>query len=215
MLSHAFGGTGRKPSYHEFSPGNVMLLCPADEDHPEGRVLLVTGVGLSDNGVDIIKAIDLHSSVIKQYGDFCLDSSGEFFEPVDDIKTAQHLLRLPVTVSESEDSDSLFILADAASCTIPPIATLGELNLYSGFENFVHFCSQDNTNFRAFYGVETFLYEDIKSHLLQGNMVVTPIERDMIFGTKEQRDEALLYYFGYPDISGLNIPLHDARLAIN
>lgn len=192
-----------------------MLLCPADEDHPEGRVLLVTGVGLDDDKTVIFKAIDLHSSTVKQYGDFCLDESGEFLEPVDDIKTARQLLRLPVTISESEDSDSLFILADTAHCTTPPIATLGDLSLYSDFEHFVHFCSRDKVKFRAFYGVETFSYEDIRSHLLQGNMVVAPIDKDMIFGTKEQRDKALLYYFGYPDISGLNIPLHDARLAIN
>jgi hypothetical protein len=95
------------------------------------------------------------------------------------------------------------------------MATLGGLGFHSGFDQFTHFCRHEKTVFRAFFGVETFLYEEIRSNLLRGNMIVAPTDKEMIFGTKKHRDDALLYAFGYPDIMGLNIPLHDERLALN
>jgi hypothetical protein len=54
MLSYAFGEARAKPSCHEFTPGNVMLLSPADEDYPEGRIFLVTGMGLNEDGVKVV-----------------------------------------------------------------------------------------------------------------------------------------------------------------
>lgn len=216
VASHGFVSAQRKPECREFSPGQVVLLCPADEDYPKGRVLLVCWIEFdSQKNPTTVNAIDLYNLTSSQYGDFCLDNDGEFLEPVENIETQKALLHLPISQAGESWHDQTYIISDPAVCQIEPDHLIGPLGIYNGFKSFVSFCQKKDVPFRAFYGLNSFNYADIKQKLLTDEMAVVPSRHELVFGSETVREDLLHYFYGYPSINGTERHIFDARLAVN